>query len=29
MKFCTDIHGSQKMNPTDFGDPPALTLAPP
>ena len=21
MKFCTDIHDPQKMNPTDFGDP--------
>lgn len=21
MKFCAEIHGSQRMNPTDFGDP--------
>ncbi len=20
MKFCTDIYGPQRMNPTDFGD---------
>ncbi len=26
MKFLTDIHGPQWMNPTDFGDP--LTLYP-
>ena len=26
MKFCTDIHGLQKMNPREFGDPLTLTL---
>lgn len=24
MSFCSDIHGSQKMSPVDFGDPPAF-----
>lgn len=27
MKGCTDIHGSQKMTPTDFDDPLAFSLA--
>ncbi len=29
IKFCTDVHGSQRMNPTDFGDPLTFSLAPP
>ncbi len=28
MDFCTDIHGAQKMNPNDFGDPMNFPLAP-
>ncbi len=28
-KFSTDIHGSQTMNPNDFGDPQTFSLAPP
>ncbi len=29
MKFHTDIHSPQRMNPTDFGDPLSFPLAPP
>ncbi len=29
MKFGADIHGSQRMNPTDCGDPLTFHLAPP
>ncbi len=29
MKFCTDIRGPRRMNPTDFSDPLTLPLAPP
>lgn len=29
MKFCTDIHGPQRVKPTDFGDPLTIPLAPP
>ncbi len=29
MKFCTNIHGPQKMNPKNFGDPLTFPLAPP
>ncbi len=29
MEFCTDIHGFQRMNPNDFGDPLTFPLAPP
>lgn len=28
MKFCTDIHGLQKMSPDDFGDPLTLPRVP-
>ncbi len=28
MKSCTDIHSLPRMNPTDFGDPFALHVAP-
>lgn len=28
MRFWTDIHGSQKINLNDFGDPLTLPLAP-
>ncbi len=29
MKFCTDIHGLQRMDPMDLGDPLTLPLVPP
>lgn len=29
MKFWTDIHGPQRMNATNFGDPLAFHLMPP
>ncbi len=29
IKFCTDFHGSQRMNPNDFGDPMTFPLVPP
>ncbi len=29
MKFCTDIHGPQRMKPTDFGDPLTFPLGSP
>ncbi len=29
MKFCTNIHDPQRMNPNDFGDPVTFTLVPP
>lgn len=29
MQFATDIHGTQRMNPNDFSDPPTFPLAPP
>ncbi len=29
LKFCTDIHGAQRINPNDFGDPLTFPLAPP
>ncbi len=29
MKFCSGIHGAQRMNPDDFGDPLTFPLAPP
>lgn len=29
LQSCTDIHGLQRMTPTDFGDPIAVLLAPP
>lgn len=29
MKFCLDIHGPKSMNPTDFDDPPTVSLAAP
>ncbi len=28
MKFCTDIHGPQRMNPVDSGDPLIVPVAP-
>ncbi len=28
MKFCTDIHGSQTMNPGGFGEPLTVPLVP-
>ena len=28
IKVCADIHGAQRMNPTDFGDPLTFHLAP-
>lgn len=28
-KSCTDIHGTQRTNPTDLGDPLTFPLAPP
>ncbi len=29
MKFCTDIHGPQRINPSDFGDLLAFSFVPP
>ncbi len=29
MKFCTGIHGPQRMNPTDLGDSLTFHVAPP